>query len=61
MRPNYSISDHGLIVLIHPLTAKFARWLRDTAPEDAQFWGPSMAVEPRYLQGVIQAAEEEGF
>lgn len=61
MRAQYRLENHGTIWLVRPLTKRFAKWLRDTAPSDAQFFGAALAVEPRYLAGVIHAAEEGGF
>lgn len=30
-------------------------WLRETAPEDAQWWSGSLVVEPRYVDDIINA------
>ena len=54
-RDHFQIENHGTILLVRPLTDDAAEWLEYSAPEDAQFIGAAMAVEPRYLMGVIQA------
>ena len=53
--------DHGSIWLARPLTQRAVAWLADTAPEDAQFLGSAMAVEPRYVDGVCDAARAAGL
>jgi hypothetical protein len=55
------IENHGSIVLVRPLTDAGKEGLRRTAPEDAQFMGDAMAVEPRYVEGVTDAAQEDGL
>lgn len=54
------IINGGSVCLFQPLDAEAKRWVADTAPSDAQFLGSSMAVEPRYVDGVIDAFEAEG-
>ena len=51
----------GSLVLLRPLTVKAEEWLAETAPDDAQFLGRAMAIEPRFVQGVVDAAENDGF
>jgi hypothetical protein len=55
------IENHGTIWLVRPVTDAAIQWLKDTAPEDAQFLGYAMAVETRYLDGVIEAARNDGL
>lgn len=58
---DFSVTNCGSLFLVHPLTKAARAWLDETAPEDAQFMGTAMAVEPRYLEGVREAAREAGF
>lgn len=60
-QPDFRVENHGTICLFHPLSETAKEWLSRTAPEDAQFLGNAMAVEPRYAGGVIEAAEAEGL
>ncbi len=55
------IEYHGPLCLLRPKTAAGSDWLNATAPEDAQFLGNAMAVEPRYLDNVVQAAIDDGM
>lgn len=52
--------NQGTLVMAYPVTDAAAAWLRETAPEDAQFRGRAMAIEPRYVQGVVDAFEAAG-
>ena len=58
---DFSIENHGSLYLVRPLTQQAKQWLRQSAPEEAQFMGSAMAVEPRYVEGVLEAAREEGL
>jgi len=66
-KPTYDfrIDDHGSIQLFVPLNQAARDWVTETAPEDAQWWraleGSALVVEPRYMEGVVQAAEAAGF
>lgn len=55
------VENHGSLMLVRPLTDAGKEWLKETAPDDAQFMGAAMAVEPRYVGGVIYAAIEAGL
>lgn len=50
----------GSVCLVRPLSSRAAKWLAETAPEDAQYFGRALAVEPRYLDGVVAAIQEAG-
>lgn len=54
------LENHGSIWLLRPLDVKAQEWLRETAPDEAQFMGDAMAIERRYVQGVIDAFEADG-
>lgn len=58
---DYVLENHGSLWLMRPTTEEFAKWLKETAPEDAQFLGSAMAIEPRYVEGVVEAATAAGF
>lgn len=58
---DFTIENHGSLFCIRPRNPEAVKWLRDTCPEDAQFLGNGMAVEPRYLDGVLNAIDEAGL
>ncbi len=59
--PDFTLENHLSIVLIRPNTLDAEQWLRDTAPDDAQFWCGALAIEPRYVGNVASAAQRAGF
>jgi len=59
--PDFSLSWHGTMGHLRPNNRKAARWLLDTAPEDAQFWCSTLAIESRHVQNVVEAANNAGF
>lgn len=58
---HFQTENHGSVWLIRPLTDSAHEWLQATAPEDANFLGSALVVEPRYVMDVMDAAEEAGF
>ena len=58
---DFTLEDHGSIVLLWPNTMAASTWLIETAPEDAQFFGAALAIEPRYVGNVAEAAHADGF
>lgn len=57
----FKLVDQGSIVLLQPLTVKAMEWIAETKPEDAQMWGTALVIEPRYVDGVVEAAQMAGF
>lgn len=51
----------GSVYLVMPLTNAGYDWLEETAPEGALFHGQSMAVEHRYISGVVECARDAGL
>jgi hypothetical protein len=58
---DFKLENHGSLFLLRPSNEAARMWLQDTAPEDAQFLGPAMAIEHRYVEGVIEAARNDGL
>lgn len=58
---DFMFSHQGSLVMVYPITEAAKEFLTRTAPEDAQFLGDAMAVEPRYLDGVREAIKSEGL
>ena len=52
--------NFGTVGLFVPEDQGARDWLTDTAPEDAQFLGDCLAVEPRYIDGVLDAFIGDG-
>lgn len=58
---DFSIHNHGSLFTFVPLNDNAQDWMARTAPEDAQFFGGGLVVEPRFVQGVINAIEADGM
>lgn len=58
---DFILIDSGSITLFYPNTKEAQDWLDETAPEDAQFLGKSMAVESRFVEDVVNIAQEAGL
>ena len=55
----YRVDNHGSILLVHPQNQRTYDVLKRGAPENAQWWGTALVVEPRYIEGVIDYLEQE--
>lgn len=56
-----TVEDHGSIVLLTPRTKECRKWLRDNVDEEAQWFGRSLVVEPRYLDTLITGMTFDGL
>lgn len=59
--PEFTIADHGSIVLVTPITDECRIFLEDHTGEEAQWFGPALAVEPRYVGPLVEGLIEWGF
>lgn len=59
--PDFVVANHGSIFLVLPRNV-FARQhlINNTGPE-AQWFGRSLVVEPRYVQDLIDRLEDYGY
>jgi len=49
------------VYLITPLTPECGDWLKENVSQDAMYLGLSLAVERRYVEGLILGLQEHGF
>lgn len=61
MSADFSVTNHGSIVLVEPTTDAAHKHLLDNTGEEAQWLGRALVVEPRYLSGLAAALADEGF
>lgn len=59
--PDISAANHGSIWLLRPNTPAATDWFSDVIPEDAQWFGGAVAVEPRYVDAIVEGAQAEGL
>jgi len=54
------LQNHGSVVLAFPMDDEAEKWLHETAPQEAQFFGRALVIEPRYVEGFQEAFESAG-
>ncbi len=60
--PDIRITSHGSVALAHPVTPAGEEFLLTRVESEGWQWmGNALAVEPRYVEGLIGFAEEEGI
>jgi hypothetical protein len=65
---DFRVTYHGLITTITPLTEACHRWLDENVDAEGWQWFPqrgaagnALAVEPRYIDHVVEGMVEEGL
>lgn len=51
---DFDVSDHGSIVLLTPRTDAARSWATENLPDDAQMMGNAYAIEPRYVDDILE-------
>lgn len=55
------VTVHGSLVLIELRTDAASKWVGSNVQQDAQFWGGSLVVEPRYLEALVCGMRTDGL
>jgi hypothetical protein len=55
------ITNHHSLILVLPLTDAASEWIRDNVDPDAQWFGQSLVVEPRYLADLCAGMQGDGL
>ena len=55
------VADHGSLILIRARTTTGQEWLDENLGGDVQYWGDSVACEPRYVDDVLAGAKDYGL
>lgn len=58
---DFSIENHGSIVLLRPLTAAAHEWIAAHISDDAQEFGGATVVEPRYVESIVGGIADDGL
>ncbi len=58
---DFAVRDEGTIWLFIPQTPAASQFLSDHIHEDAQYFGPSLAVEHRYVYDLLIGLREHGL
>jgi hypothetical protein len=58
---DFTIADHGTIVLLRSNTEAAEEWAAEHLPSDAQHFGGGVAVEPRYVADILTGIQKAGL
>ncbi len=58
---DFSVENHGSIILLRPLTEAAQDWVDEHIPDDAQTFGNAIAVEPRYIGPIVEVILNDGL
>lgn len=59
--PDIKVTNHGSLFMVAALTEVAHDWLRVMLQPDAQWLGNSVAVEPRYIEGLVEGMRGDGL
>ena len=59
--PDLRVENHGSIFLLRSRTEVGETFIEDHAPEDAQYFGDALVVEPRYVENWVDRARDAGL
>lgn len=57
---DFSVENHGSIFLLRPLSEYAEVWVREFLP-DVTWFGSAVAIEHRYIDGILDVIAEEGL
>jgi hypothetical protein len=58
---DFSIEDHGSLVLLRVKTDAAKEWANEHLPEDAMHFGGAVVVEPRYVADILDGIANDGL
>lgn len=58
---DFTVTDHGSIILLRPLTPEARDWVDEYLPADAQWHGRAIAVERRYFEDIYDGLTSAGL
>lgn len=57
--PDFTVENHGTIWLVRPSNDDARTWLNEHT--DGTWFGGALAVEPRYVEALVEGITEHGF
>lgn len=61
MNVDLQVENHGSLMLLRPMTATGETWISEHIEEDAPYIGKAVAVEPRYIEPIVEGARGDGL
>lgn len=53
--------SHGSLILLHPVSDLAKAWVHSYLPDDAQWFGQSVVIEPRYFDDIACGIVDAGL
>jgi hypothetical protein len=53
--------DGGTVALVQPLTERARTWIDENVSEESQWLGNNLAVEHRYISGLLDGMYRDGL
>lgn len=57
---DFSVSNHGSIFLLQPLTFAARAWIEEHVDPDHQEWAGGVVVEHRFIRGLVEGIAADG-
>lgn len=59
---DFQVANHGTVALLRPVSEAGKTWAEENiTTEPWQHFGGAIAVEPRYLDAIVQGIEADGL
>ena len=58
---DFTIENYGSVFLVRCVTEPAKLALRQSVEPDAQWFGDALAVEPRFIGGLVSSLREDGW
>ena len=58
---DFSLTDHGSIVVLTPLNNEAREWLDRSIDDEAQWFGRGLVIEPRYVGDIVDGIIADGL
>lgn len=60
-KDDFDVNNQGSIVLLTPMTPAAHEWVETHLPDDALTFGPSIAIEHRYAEDILEGIVQDGL
>ncbi len=58
---DFRVRNEGSLVLLEPLSNNAFAWVAAHLPDNVQYFGNSIAVEPRYISDILVGIQNDGL
>lgn len=58
---DFTVADHGSIIILSPDSDVAKQWISDNIPDDAQIWCNGIAIERRYFEDIYIGIKAENL